>query len=142
MSALIPPSMKASRTSRLTLLLVLLVGGPALALTTGCLAVAAGAGAAGAVAYVRGELTTTLEASLDHTVKATNDAVQQLQFAKISESKDALQAYITVRNAADKKIKFSIERTSDKLTKLTIRVGVFGDEAQSMTILDKIKANL
>jgi hypothetical protein len=46
------------------------------------------------------------------------------------------------RNAADKKIKIEVERTGERLTKVTIRIGVFGDESLSMAILDKIKANL
>lgn len=111
--------------------------------TSGCLAVAAGAGAgAAAVAYVRGELQTTVSEDYDATVKATHRAIDQLGFVKVSEKKDALIAILTVRNAADKKIEIRLDRSARNLTQVRIRVGVFGDEALSMAILDKIKANL
>lgn len=135
--------MKTSLPSRLATLLILVLGLSTLSLTSGCLAVAAGAGAgAGAVAYVRGDLTATLAGNLDRTVQAADKAVQQLEFAKVSESKDALLAIIVVRNAADKKIKITIERTAVDLTKVNIRVGVFGDEVLSMAVMDKIKGNM
>jgi len=117
------------------------LGLAALALSTGCLAAAAGAGA-GAVAYVRGELDATVDASPDRTVRAVGRAVQQLEFAKVSESKDALLSITVVRNAADKKIEIRTERMGATLTRIKIRVGVFGDEALSQAILDKIKSNL
>lgn len=110
--------------------------------TSGCLAVAAGAGAGAAVAYVRGELTATLSSNYDAVTEATNRAIEQLQFAKVSERKDALLDVIVARNAADKKVEIRLENTARDLTKVRIRIGVFGDEALSMAILDRIKANL
>lgn len=114
----------------------------ALTLTSGCLAVAAGAGAAGAVAYVRGDLQTTLTSSLDDAERATNRAIQDLAFAKVSEKKDALLAVFIARNAADKKIEIKLDHVGDKTTEVHIRVGVLGDQALSLAVLDKIKANL
>ncbi len=110
--------------------------------TSGCLAVAAGAGAGAAVAYVRGQLETTVPSSYEATVAATNRAVQQLGWAKVSERKDSLIDRITVRNAADKKIEIRLENLARELTRVRIRVGVFGNESLSMAMLDKIKANL
>ncbi len=122
-------------------LAVLLLGALVLG-TSGCLAVAAGAGAGAAVAYVRGELSTTLAADYAAATAATNRAIEQLQFVKVSERKDALLDVIVARNAADKKIEIRLENTARELTKVRIRIGIFGDEALSMAILDKIKANL
>lgn len=110
--------------------------------TSGCLAVAAGAGAGAAVAYVRGQLETTIASNYEATVTATNRAIQQLGFAKVSERKDSLIDLITVRNAADKKIEIRLENLARELTRVRIRVGVFGDESLSLAVLDKIKANL
>ena len=116
----------------------------ALVTSSGCVAVVAGAGvgAAVAVAYVRGDLDATLNASLDRSLQAAKKAVTQLQFAKVSENKDALQAIVVSRNAADKRIDIRLEKVTDAATKLKIRVGTFGDEALSLAILEKIKANL
>lgn len=111
-------------------------------LQTGCVAVVAGAGAGAAVAYVRGDLDATLNASFDKATKAANAAMGDLKFAKVSENKDALQAIIVARNAADKRIEVRVEKVGDSVAKVKIRVGVFGDEALSLAILEKIKANL
>ncbi|MBS0633572.1 MAG: DUF3568 family protein [Verrucomicrobia bacterium] len=114
----------------------------ALTFTSGCLAVAAGAGAAGAVAWVRGELRATVAGSYDNTVAASNRAITQMEFAKISERRDTLKAIIVARTADDKKIEINVEKVSNEVTDVKIRVGVFGDERVSLMILDKIKANL
>ncbi len=132
--------MKSSRPS-LAACSALLLGLSALLLSSGCLAVAAGAGA-GAVAYVRGDLNATLEGSLDQTVRAASRAVQQLEFVKVSESKDALLGLIVVRTAADVRVEIKVERVGDHLSKVNIRAGIFGDEKLSLAVLDKIKSNL
>ena len=117
----------------------------ALLATSGCFLVAvgaAGAAGAGTVAYVRGELDANLGNQYDRVVSATDSAVGQLQLAKVRESKDAFSAEIIARNSLDKKIDITISRQADNLTKLTIRIGIFGDEEESRAILDKIRTNL
>ncbi len=119
--------------------------GCGLALTTGCILVAAGAGAAagvGTFAYVRGELKSTLDASLDRTWRATQTAMKDLKFAVTKEQKDALQADLTGRTAADKKVLVKLVKLTNNATEVRIRVGTFGDESLSKLILEKIKANL
>lgn len=120
--------------------MVLVLG--ALFTSSGCVAVMAGAGAGAAVAYVRGDLDAILDAGLDKSVRATNRAIEQLKFAKISQKEDALIAVLVARNAADKKIEIRLEKQSETVTKVKIRVGTFGDEALSVAILDKVKMNL
>ena len=109
---------------------------------SGCVAVVAGAAGAGAVAYVRGQLEAPLDSGYDQAVTATDQAIQQLQFFKISERKDALDAYFTVRTAGDRKIDIRVVKIADGASKVLIRVGFFGDEDLSMTVLSKIKENL
>src|SRR4051812_19018364 len=97
-----------------------------LALQSGCVLVAAGAAAgAGTVAYVRGELDATVSKSYENAVQASGRAIDQLQFAKISEQKDALSAKFTARTAQDKKVTIIVSKVSDTLTRVQIRVGVF-----------------
>ena len=108
----------------------------------GCVAVVAGAGAGAAVAYVRGDLDAVLDAGLDKSLRASNRAIDQLKFAKISQKEDALLAIVLARNAADKRIEIRLEKQGESLTKVKIRVGTFGDEVMSMAILDKIRASL
>jgi hypothetical protein len=113
-----------------------------LTVTSGCLAVAAGAGAGTAVAYVRGDLDTTLNANFDRSDWAVNEAIKQLQFAKVSEKRDALQAIVIARNASDKKIELRLDKLADDATKLKIRVGTFGDDTLTQAVLERVKANL
>ncbi|HKB89816.1 MAG TPA: DUF3568 family protein [Opitutaceae bacterium] len=109
---------------------------------TGCLAVAAGGAAAGTVAYIRGDLEANLGNDYERVFHATEEAISQLQFAKISAVKDALEGTVLARTASDKKVNIKVTKVSDQLTRVRIRIDIFGNEALSMTILDKIKANL
>lgn len=111
--------------------------------SSGCVAVvAAGAAGAAAIAWVRGELQTTLPATLDRSFAATTEAIEELQFVKVSERKDALLGVVVARNAADKKIEIKLENMAGNVTKIGIRVGVMGDQELSLAILDKVRANL
>lgn len=110
---------------------------------SGCLAVAAGAAAgAGTYAYMQGEMNTTMEAPLDRVWAATQRAVEQLQFDIESDAIDALQGRMTVRRADGTRIRIRLEQETGSLTDVSVRVGVFGDEARSRLILDKIRENL
>jgi len=113
-----------------------------LASLSGCVAVVAGAAGAGTVAWVQGRLDAALDANFDKAEKAANQAIEQLQFIKIGEKKDALAAVFTVRTALDKKVDIKILRVGDASSQAQIRVGLFGDEALSLTILEKIKSDL
>jgi hypothetical protein len=111
-------------------------------LLTGCVAVVAGAAGAGAVAYTMGKLEARLDAPFDKVVPAANRALKQLQFADVSERQDALDAILRARTAEDKKVEVKISRVGPDSSNVKIRVGLIGDEARSLAILDKIKANL
>lgn len=108
---------------------------------SGCILAAAGAGA-GAVAYVRGELEANLDKDYNAVVEAARSALADLEFARVSENKDALKAVMISRTAMDKKVEVTIANSGKSLTSIKIRVGVFGDEQLSMSILDRIKARL
>jgi hypothetical protein len=122
------------------LLVTALLGG-ALIVLPGCIAAAAGAGAT-AVAYVRGELEANLNADYNKVVESARRSINELEFAKVSENKDALKAVLVARTAMDKKVEITISNSGKKLTNIKIRVGLFGDEALSMSILDKIKTGI
>jgi hypothetical protein len=113
-----------------------------LPLLSGCVAVLAGAAGAGTVAWVQGRLDAALDANYEKAEKAVNLAITQMEFAKVSEKKDVLNAIFIARTAEDKKIEIKVSRVGDVTSRVQIRVGVFGNEAQSLAILDKIKANL
>ncbi len=107
----------------------------------GCIVAAAGAGA-GAVAYVRGELDANLNNDYNKVVDSTRRSIKDLEFALVSENKDALKAVFVARTALDKKVEITVENSGKRLAHIKIRVGLFGDESLSVSILDKIKAGL
>jgi hypothetical protein len=109
--------------------------------TSGCVAVVAAAGAGAGVLWVRGAIETNLDRDLDRVYRATQDAVADLQFAKVSERKSGLDAQIIARTALDKKIDIKLEKLGSA-TKVTIRVGMMGDQQLSISILDRIKSHL
>lgn len=109
---------------------------------SGCVAVVAAGGAAGGVAYVRGEL----QATLDEPVTAVNEAVieagEALGLNSISAAGDKLGGEFVFRNAQDEKVTIQTEPVTEKSTELGIRIGLFGDQARSQLILDAIKEEL
>jgi hypothetical protein len=111
-------------------------------LAPGCVAILAGTGAGAAVAYSAGRLKTDLSAELVRTEDASRKAIGDLKFASISESSDALSAVFIARTAEDTKVKIELTKVGDNVTKVEIRVGLFGNEATSLATLDRIKANL
>jgi len=126
------------------LILVLLAACPFI--LTGCLAAAAvgGAAAAGAgtVAYIKGELKATEEATLNKTWEATVTAIDELQFLVVNKLKDNVSAELESKTADNKTVKIQLKRVTDNLTDISIRIGTFGDESLSRYILSKIEAKL
>ena len=112
------------------------------ALNTGCVAVAAAGAGAGAVAYIRGDLESSVDTGFDKSVQAAERTIEQLKFTKVDEKQDALIATLVARNADDKRIEIRLESDGANRTKLRIRVGIIGDERLSLAIRDKIKSNL
>jgi hypothetical protein len=119
-------------------LFALMLAGVMLAGSCGCATGSAGS----AVAYVRGDLDATLNVPFERAVRASDLAVEQLRFEKVSQKKDALQAIFVSRNAAAKRVEIRIEKVDDDATKLKIRVGAFGDESIAVATYSQINANL
>ena len=108
----------------------------------GCAVAIVGAGAAAGVGYVRGDLEATLKNDVEPIYKASLEALDQLELAVISREKDALGAKIISRTSEDKKVQIKLKQTQGGITELSIRIGIFGDEALSRLIYDKIRENL
>jgi len=97
---------------------------------------------AGTVVYVYRHLDATLAEDYTKVVEATRQAIQALEFSKVSENKDAFVAVLKAQTALDKEIEITVTNTGKNLTNIKIRVGVFGDQGISLATLDKIKAHL
>ena len=125
-------------------LLLICMLGVSLLINNGCPAVLIGAGGAagaGTYAYVGGEFTSTEQISLERAWEATKKAVNDLGFTVTRKEKDAYSSefQLIAYGTGEKKIVIKLKKQSSTLTEIAIRVGMFGDESLSRSILEKIK---
>lgn len=114
-------------------------------LNVGCVAVLVGGAAAagaGTVAYVRGELRSTLDAPYERAWAGTQRALADLEMPITAQEKDGLAGQITARATGDKKITVKLRKVTGTATEVRIRVGTWGDEAVSRQILEQIERRL
>jgi len=121
--------------------LTVLLGGMVMTVG-GCVVLLVGAGAAGTVAYARGDLAAVESKGLDAVYAAAEKAVSELELNVVSKRKDKLMGEIVARDAEYKKITIKLKATAEQTTKISIRIGVFGDEIRSRLIYQKIQDNL
>jgi hypothetical protein len=125
-------------------ILLIFMLGMSLLINNGCPAVLIGAGGAagaGTYAYIGGESRSTEEVSLERAWDATKKAVHELGFTVTRKEKDAYgsEFQLIAYGAGEKKIVIKLKKQSSALTEIAIRVGMFGDESLSRSILEKIK---
>ena len=123
-------------------ILVVLMLFSAAALIQGCIVAAVGAGAVGTMAYVKGDLESVEDANIEVVYKATVKAIKDLDLTLTMTEKDALSAQIGARDAQDKKITIKLKAVSGGTTKISVRVGTFGDETKSRLIYEAIQKNI
>ena len=70
------------------------------------------------------------------------DRADQMQMTVKSKSREVTKAGFTLRQADGTPVDISLARQSPDFTRITVRVGTFGDEARSRQIIAKIKENL
>ena len=110
---------------------------------SGCLALAVGAagGTAGAV-YVMGKLKDEVNHPVPVVHEATVAAMNDLEL-KLSEDKvDKVSAHMESEFSDKAHVWIDLESVSDSRCRLTIRVGLSGDEVRSRKIYDTIKQHL
>jgi hypothetical protein len=115
-----------------------------LLLTTqsGCLLAVAAVGTGGTVAYVRGDLETSVDADPRLVADAADRALKGMDVAVISKSASSLDANVQGRTARDVKVSIVVKAESDKVSHVSVRVGVFGDNAMQANIMEKIRSEL
>ena len=111
-------------------------------LLTGCIVAAVGAGAAGTVAYVKGDLETIESKKLEVVHEATVKALKDLELSISQDTKDKMAATVIARDSQDRKVTVKLTAVTDESTNISIRFGTFGNEAKSTMVYNKIKENL
>ena len=113
-----------------------------LATQTGCLLLAAGAGAGAGVAYVRGDTETVLTGTPKQVTAAGEAAAKEMALALISSDVTGLDGKVVARTAGDTPVVVTVRAQGPESSRVSIRVGRFGDEAMQNSVLDKIRRNL
>lgn len=110
---------------------------------SGCLALAVGAagGAAGAV-YVMGKLKDELNYPVPVVREATVAAMKDLELALSEDKNDKLSAHMESEFSDGAHVWIDLESLSDSRCRLTIRVGLTGDEARARKIHKTIMQHL
>ena len=128
------------------------VRGPVLALSlslvaAGCtsagvaLATGAAAGAA-AIAYVQGDLETELEGSTADVASATGKAFEAMELSLVSSEVGEVDARLEATTARERSVVVHLTGLEDGGTRISIRVGTFGDERVSRRLLERIQDHL
>jgi hypothetical protein len=117
----------------------------------GCLVVAAGA-AAGAAAtgyvYYKGKLYRDFPASIGDIQLATRSALVDLQFPLVTQEEKTGGVYFASKTTDGTPIRIWLEMVPSRvpadgtMTRVSVRVGAFGDEGVSIRILDQVAAHL
>ena len=112
-------------------------------LCSGCVALAVGAagGVAGAV-YVMGKLQEEVPYPIATVHEATLQGLRDLDLPVAEDKADKLAAHVESKLADGTHVWVDLDAVADSRTKLTIRVGVVGDESRSRKILAGIKTHL
>jgi len=114
-----------------------------LATTTGCIPLLIGAAAGiGGMTYVKG----TLVHNVDHTVKKVNKAsmlaLKELNLFILSDELNNRSSVIKAEYEDGKSISVFADAITERSSKITIRVGTFGDQVKSQAILNAILKKL
>jgi hypothetical protein len=115
-------------------------------ITSGCfVAAVAAVGAAagiGAYKYVNGRLVQSVSAPLPKAFRACEKAVANLGFTKTDSGMDAFNGHVSARTSDGTDVKIDLKQDGTDSTEIGIRVGVFGDEAKSASIMAEIRKGL
>ena len=113
------------------------------AFSSGCIPLVVGAaGGAAGVAYVMGKSTEELSYDVPVVHRAALTAMKELGLTLSEDRADTLSAHMESEFADGASIWISLESVEESRTRVTIRVGLTGDEVRSRKILDAIKQSL
>jgi len=95
-----------------------------------------------AVYHTHGELEALLSADVARTHAAVLQALPDLRLDVLDSGLNADSGFVTTRSATGDTIRIKMVRLEDALTRVSIRVGAFGNEAYSREILHRIRQRL
>ncbi len=109
----------------------------------GCVPLVVGAAAgAGGISFVKGKMVKNFDHSLTSVHKASTKALKDLGVLIRDDDVTKHEAEIKAEFDDTKKVTITIEALTERASKITVRVGVFGDEDRSRMIMDAISKKL
>ena len=108
----------------------------------GCILLAGAALGGGSVAYKMGKLQHYLDEPLEDVQKATVQALGKLDWYVVTENTLFSTSNIEAQTIEGKKVKIDIEALTEKTSRISIRIGVVGDEQRSYMLLGAIQKQL
>ena len=112
-------------------------------LCSGCFVLAVGAaGAAAGAVYTLGKLTDELSYEVPVVHAATTQAMNDLELRLSEDRSDKLTAHMESEFADGTNVWIDAQSIAEGRTKLTIRVGVLGDEVRARRVYEAIKQHL
>jgi len=96
----------------------------------------------GTEAFIRGELEAAVANPMEEVFAAAEAALKELEFPVSGSKLGKHNGYVRAKETQNRKISIDIEMKSPLVTKLNIRVGLFGDSAVSRLILSHIQEKL
>ncbi|HQP10534.1 MAG TPA: DUF3568 family protein [Candidatus Omnitrophota bacterium] len=114
-----------------------------LLVASGCVPLLIGAAAgAGGIAYVKGTLAQNIDEPVAKIHKASLAALKGLDMLVKSEELSQHSSVINAQYATGEKVKIEIEALTEYVSKISIRVGMLGDQEDSRLILNAIEKKL
>lgn len=101
-----------------------------------------GAAGAGGVAYVQGDLETTMAHQPERIAGATEAAFRSLGISHKETNSTTLHSVVKGKNQAGKEVYVTSDFRGEGGSEVSIRVGFFGNRKKSQAILKEIRANL
>jgi len=110
---------------------------------SGCIPLLIGAAAgAGGFSYVKGALVKNVDHTVKEVHKAGMTALKKLNFFVTTDELNKRSALIRAEYENGQKIQIFIDALTERSSKITIRIGMFGNQEQSQMILSAIEKKL
>lgn len=111
----------------------------------GCVAAAAGAAAGVGIAYVNGNAEAVVEARPERVVEAAQAVFREMQIepeGEVAYSEQNHEWQLKGDTPANGPAKVTVRRLAPDVAKVWVRVGRFGDQQLSVTVLQRIRERL
>lgn len=105
---------------------------------SGCGLLASTEKSAEVVSFQKGELSSKIKEDFKTTYTATQAVATESQFVIKSDRADAFSAVLKCEDAQQRKVDIILEKETENLTRIKIRVGLLGDAELSTKLFEQI----